>query len=60
MKMNDLQLVTGPQGVLMWECDCFTINYFDVAQLKAEKVKTEKGSYDNFARGDSHKEIILY
>lgn len=34
-------------GLLIEECNCFTINYFDEAKLKAEKVKVETGSYDN-------------
>lgn len=48
MKMNNLPLTNEPRGVLMEECNCFTINYFDVAKLKAEKVKVEIRSYDNF------------
>lgn len=45
--MNDLRLITGPQGALIEERNCLTINYFDVATLKAERVKVEMGSYDN-------------
>lgn len=47
--MNNLHLITGPQGVLSEECDCFTINCFDVVKPKTEKVKVETRSYDNFA-----------
>lgn len=34
--MNYVQLIIGPQGVLTKPCNCFTINYFDGAKLKAE------------------------
>lgn len=48
MEMNDLRLIAGPQGALIEERNCLNINYFDVATLKAERVKVETGSYDNF------------
>lgn len=36
LRMNHVQLIIGPQGVLTKPCNCFTINYFDGAKLKAE------------------------
>lgn len=45
MEINDLWLTICPQVV--HECNCFTIDYFDVAKLKAEKVKVGAGYYDN-------------
>ncbi len=47
MKMNDLQLITVPQGALIEERNCLTTNYFDIAMLKAERAKVETRSYDN-------------
>lgn len=46
MKMSNPQL--RPLEVLVKECYCFTVNYFDGAELKAEGVKDETGSCDNF------------
>ena len=48
--MNDSRLIAGPQGVLIEECNCLTVNYFDITKLKAEKVKVKTGSYDNSAQ----------
>ena len=56
LKMNDPQLVTITQGVLIEECDCFTINCFDVAKLKSERVKAEMATCNNFVHCDSQKD----